>query len=107
MAHRIFVDTDGIEWQVWDVVPHVRWSPQRRDDRRVSPDPAYAGPERRWRDRRTETPAPLRPDYEHGWLCFEGTTTKRRLSPVPNGWDQCPSQELEQLCHRAEPVSRR
>jgi hypothetical protein len=28
-------------------------------------------------------------EYSNGWLCFEGDGgEKRRLAPVPDGWDQ-------------------
>ena len=27
-------------------------------------------------------------EYSSGWLCFEGGGEKRRLAPVPDGWEQ-------------------
>ncbi|MEO6878213.1 MAG: hypothetical protein ABI205_07000 [Gemmatimonadaceae bacterium] len=31
------------------------------------------------------------------WLCFESSTERRRLSPMPNGWYDLPDDELEDL----------
>jgi hypothetical protein len=45
-------------------------------------------------------------EYEEGWLCFESPYGKRRLTPVPRGWRQMASGQLEQLRLRAQPVVR-
>jgi hypothetical protein len=94
---------------VWDVVPHVASGGERRvRDRRVAALPTHTGPERRrGRDRRVRTPGLLTPGLERGWLCFEAEADKRRLTPVPAGWDEAPDAELEGLLRRAQPVTRR
>lgn len=109
MALRNFRDSRGAEWRVWDVVPHVASGGERRGrDRRVAALPTYTGPERRrGRDRRVRTPGLLTPGLERGWLCFEAEADKRRLTPVPAGWDEAPDEELEGLLKRARPVTRR
>jgi|SRR5215213_4517370 len=110
MALRNFKDSRGGEWRVWDVVPHVarRSGERRRRDRRQGLAANYTGPERRrGRDRRVRTPGLLTPGLESGWLCFEGDADKRRLTPVPAGWDEAPDEELEGLLQRARPVTRR
>jgi len=109
MALRNFRDSRGAEWRVWDVIPHVARSGERRGrDRRVGLAATYTGPERRrGRDRRVRTPGLLTPGLERGWLCFEGEADKRRLTPVPAGWDEAPDEELEGLLQRARPVARR
>lgn len=78
---------------------------QRRQPRREP----YAGPERRsGHDRRVRTPTLLTPGLESGWLCFEGDEgAKRRLSPVPQGWDEADDEELEELVQQARPVVKR
>lgn len=108
MGLRNFRDSKGAEWRVWDVLPHdTRGTERRGRDRRVAADPAYAGPERRRRARRLRTPALLTPGLERGWLCFETDDDKRRLTPVPAGWDEAPDTELEGLLIRARRVTRR
>ncbi len=110
MPIRTFRDTTGGEWRVWDVAPVGRVDVERRAGERRQPrTEPYAGPERRTgHDRRVRTPALLTPGLESGWLCFEGGEgSKRRLSPVPQGWADAPDEELEELVQRARPVARR
>jgi hypothetical protein len=42
----------------------------------------------------------------HGWLAFEpvGGGEKRRLSPIPAGWERASDAELERMLDRAESV---
>jgi hypothetical protein len=40
-----------------------------------------------------------------GWLCFESGSEKRRLAPIPSGWEVCGTRALEQLCSRAGYIS--
>jgi hypothetical protein len=44
--------------------------------------------------------------FGKGWLCFESTISKRRLTPVPARWSECSDRELEGLLKKAQPVSR-
>jgi hypothetical protein len=115
MPHRVFRDADGVEWQVWNVVPHVL---QDGNERRVSvrrrPEPAPHDPERRevperrtFADRRARLRMSLSPSLEGGWLVFEAETEKRRITPIPEGWDSLPDEELDRLRLRAAPVPRR
>ncbi len=108
MPLRHFKDSEGREWRVWDVVPYAGQASERRaGDRRVAASGAYTGPERRLRDRRMRTPTLLTPGLELGWLCFEGGVDKRRLTPIPAGWDVTPADQLEALLTRAASVNRR
>ena len=109
MALRTFTDSVGGEWRVWNVVPHMLAEGERRSgDRRQGPSATYAGPERRsGHDRRVRTPGLLTPGLEQGWLCFENHVDKRRLTPIPSGWEDAPEQELEELCQQARSVARR
>jgi hypothetical protein len=45
--------------------------------------------------------------YRSGWLAFESAAEKRRLSPIPEGWQSLPDDALRALCGRAEIVPRR
>lgn len=112
MALRTFIDSGGAEWRVWNVMPHALSEGERRqgDRRRATAQAAasYTGPERRrGLERRVRTPALLTPGLEHGWLCFENHVDKRRLTPIPRGWESCPDEELEELCREARSVTRR
>jgi hypothetical protein len=83
MATREFSAPDGTTWQAWTVIPgeQAEW-------------PAAA---------RRHLPEAL----AHGWLCFESTAGKRRLSPIPDDWDRGTEGELWSFCLRADPVRRK
>lgn len=108
MPIRSFRTDDGVTWQVWNVVPGRSDVPERRVgyDRR-SPDPVirYTGPERRACEDRRKPPNFLSPHLATGWLAFECPTEKRRLTPIPQHWDQLSDAELERLCRSANPVA--
>jgi hypothetical protein len=62
--HRGFNDPDGVEWKVWEVRPSSIDQAASKLGGRVAPD------------------------LQNGWLCFESETgEKRRLAPVPAGWE--------------------
>jgi hypothetical protein len=42
--------------------------------------------------------------YRNGWLCFESPTEKRRLTPLPAGWQDYPIERLSDLIGSAIPV---
>lgn len=80
MALRSFTDSQGQGWRVWNVVP--QYDTARDEDT-------------------------LTPGLQGGWLCFERDGHKRRLSPIPGGWEEADSEELERYCRDATPVARR
>lgn len=50
--------------------------------------------------------ATLLPDeWKGGWLTFESGDEKRRLAPVPEGWDRLRPERLELLCRVAKPTT--
>ena len=73
-THRFFTDARGVRWDVFV----------------VHPAPTAAS--------RPPLPAP----FQHGWLCFESSVEKRRLSPIPGDWELLDHRGLEQLSRRAE-----
>jgi hypothetical protein len=77
MALRSFIDSAGRGWRVWNVVPQHGW-----DDT-------------------------LTPGLGGGWLCFEHGDEKRRLSPIPGGWESAGADAMERYLHEASPVPRR
>lgn len=111
MGLRNFRDNRGGEWRVWDVVPyrmHHGGTERREGDRRRGSGRAYAGSERRAGvERRGRRPGLFTPGLESGWLCFESGNEKRRLTPIPPGWDEQADRELEELLERSRTVSRR
>ena len=44
--------------------------------------------------------------YRSGWLCFESATEKRRLTPLPPGWESLPVEKLTGLLGDAVLVQR-
>jgi hypothetical protein len=95
MAHREFVDPDGVSWEVWDVHPtHV----ERR--RRSGGVPL---PEER-RVAREGPRVQVRPEFLGGWLAFQSRLERRRLAPAPQGWESMDDEELAELCAQAVPV---
>ena len=64
--------------------------------------------ERRKRERRrvAQMRALVSPGHEDGWLTFECAAGKRRLAPIPGGWETMPEAELRGLCARAAEVPR-
>ena len=80
MALRSFIDSRGRGWRVWNVVPHYGWG---KDDDTFTPG------------------------LEGGWLCFEHGEEKRRLSPIPDGWEEAGAEAMEGYLHAAAPVPRR
>jgi hypothetical protein len=99
MAHREFTDSKRVTWVVWDVYPTLGDRRRSLEDRRRFL--------RETEERRTAFNATrLRPEYVNGWLAFESPVEKRRLAPVPEGWEQFDERDLERLCDAAVPVGR-
>ena len=90
---------------MWDVIPRgvMVNGPDRRRvaDRRVRiPVPPPDPERRRVRSRRVTVSAEL----VQGWLTFQAGREKRRLAPIPSGWEAAAERQLEQYCARAHPV---
>lgn len=110
MGYRDFRDSDGVQWQAWDVVPQLveRRKELRRTARSHSRKHTGANERRSGMDRRimaTRRPT-LGDGMGQGWLCFESETEKRRLAPVPGDWMRCRDAKLEEYCRAALPVRR-
>lgn len=80
MALRNFTDSQGHTWRVWNVVPQYA---MERDEERMTPG------------------------LQGGWLCFENSGEKRRLSPIPEDWENAANEALEQYCRQASAVQQR
>ena len=102
MAYREYVDSCRIKWAVWYVA--ASRSERRECDTRRSEERAKADRRRRCEARplRMRVSSPM----SGGWLCFESATEKRRLVPVPPGWQCMSDRGLEELCARATAVAK-
>jgi hypothetical protein len=95
MALRTFTDSRGEEWQVWNIEPMFRTYAESDCS---APDGAVAELERKG--------TLYTPGLEGGWLCFDNGSEKRRLTPIPGGWEDAPDEALEAFCRRAASVRR-
>jgi hypothetical protein len=105
MGYRSFKDSTGLEWEAWDVVPQL--GERRVEERRQGRQP-IAFRDRRRAERRIvmSRRALMFGGLSSGWLCFEGASEKRRLSPIPEDWARCTEMQLEEYCRLARPVRR-
>jgi hypothetical protein len=106
MGYRVFTDSQGTEWQAWDVVPQL--TERRAEDRRTRAQTVPHADRRRSPDRRIikgRRPV-LTAGLDTGWLCFENDVEKRRLAPIPGDWMRCPREQLERYCAAAKRAPR-
>jgi hypothetical protein len=81
---RGFTDSTGVEWRVWEVFPNKGSDKSNAELSRSSlKDTAFA----------------------NGWLCFESSGEKRRLAPIPDGWEFRDAGILQELRDSAIPVA--
>ena len=113
MGLRTFRDATGTEWQVWDVHPSASGRRQGTD-RRVAPAPEPIIERRRTPDRRAHRrarPPVVAAGLAGGWLCFEARTgaarIRRRLTPIPPGWEHCADTVLARHLEDAAPAPAR
>ena len=106
MAYRVFRDSRGTEWQTWDVVP--RLEERRVNDRRSRVASPLQNDRRSRLDRRVLSGqrTVVAANMAGGWLCFAAEEQKRRLTPIPDDWERCPSAQLEKYCTDATPARR-
>ena len=99
MAKRQFKTDDDDTWIVWDVHPEDLG--RLAYDRRAA-SPAAEGSARAEGSRRSERL--VHPELQHGWLCFQSGTDKRRLTPIPTAWHELPDAVLRELLDAAIPA---
>ena len=103
MGQRMFADSDGTRWSVSAIQPQL--TERRLSARRASSNSTvdFRADRRSVSDRRhvREVRAPVREGFEQGWLVFDNGIEKRRLAPVPAGWEQMSDYELQTLCGSA------
>lgn len=97
VSYREFRDPFGIRWEVWEVQPALL-------ERRTGADGTSADLDRRTTARKR---APVAHELRFGWLVFEAEgaegseASKRRLAPVPSGWEKLDDEGLSGLLARA------
>jgi hypothetical protein len=109
MSYRTFVDRDGTYWQVWDSQPSKVERRVSLDDRRHVKRFPWRGTERRSGvDRRTinQRRITLSEGYGRGWLTFESLDERRRLVPIPTGWEEANNTTLRALCEQAKRIAK-
>jgi hypothetical protein len=85
MAHRQYRDEQDVMWQVWDIHP-IEVARQLRAHADADHSPARMA---------------VSGELVGGWLCFESAREKRRLWPIPAGWEELSDAELTALCASA------
>lgn len=78
-THRSFEDERGVRWDAFAVYPTAEVAERAR-----LPEP-----------------------FRSGWLSFDSGTEKRRLSPIPEGWQGMSEERLRALCTSAGGPTRR
>ena len=96
MAHREVRDGAGTVWEVWAVAPILA---EKREEADPTP-PETTGERRRVRSVRSRLPVQM----TAGWLAIKSPTERRRLAPIPSGWEGLTEGELLALIASAGPA---
>ena len=91
MAMRNFRDKAGREWMVWATFPTAGVP---------SPLARFTGDRAKGGVLQAGVSEPMR----GGWLTFASGDEKRRLAPVPDGWETQTDEQLARHCGMAAPV---
>ena len=98
MAMREFEDSTGRSWRAWDTYPSA--GPGNDDTALVRFMKRQPGDE-------GVQPLGVRSHLAAGWLTFGSGDERKRIAPVPAGWQTCDLPKLLQLLARAEIVKAR
>lgn len=82
MPSRRFKDVNNVEWEVYDLVEPAE--PPRASRPQLALDSTHF------------------PRYR-AWLAFDSANEHRRLTPIPEGWQELPVNGLALLLGRATP----
>ena len=110
MPYKVFNAPDGTKWEVWMVMPTTTERRREGVGHLSAASASSNSTTTRVIDRRHADTGPrtvVSPGYENGWLCFESKSgEKRRLVPVPDGWETAPAEKLWMWCRLAAEVPR-
>lgn len=99
VAHREFTDVQGNRWTVWEVYPRLterRLMRERRALRRGTVE-----------RRHVLVGRPTMPrQILAGWLAFQSRHERRRVTPVPDDWEDLGERELRALLAQSQLSSR-
>lgn len=95
MALREFVGNDGQEWQVWDTRPTM---PPPNVDASDANSPSAPATD-------IVDFARISKKREGGWLSFSTPRERRRLSPIPDGWESADEATLRALLAVADRIA--
>ena len=93
MALRDLTDDDGRPWQVWESRPG-RAPSNSAQERYFEAQPAAAG----------ENPSRFTPGRSEGWLTFRSGSDRRRLSPIPDNWEEADEVALRRYLAAADVI---
>jgi hypothetical protein len=96
MAHRQIMDDAQCLWDVWEVNP-ASVARKVTEERRSQPGA---------RTPRKAMRIVVADELREGWLTFQCETERRRITPIPLGWEAMTDDELLGLLARATPVAR-
>ena len=109
MSYRTFLDSTGKRWEVWLVTPAA--AERRKADRRAAAAEGEGSAgvlERRHTPDRRKAPfrrtVAVATEFSQGWLCFESEGEKRRLAPIPLGWQEAGPDRLATWLQAAKRV---
>jgi hypothetical protein len=100
MAYRRFTDEEGTSWEVWEAHPALEQRRILADRRRLMRET----PERRVK---SQPRAYGKADQHTGWVVFRSPMQRRRLRPVPDGWDELDDDALRNLLRQTVVTGRR
>lgn len=99
MAYRRFQDVSGGEWQAWEVYPSMA-------ERRINRERRTPVRDERPRRQRDAPRVGVHDELRDGWLAFRSADERRRLAPIPPGWQLFPETGLRILLASALPTGR-
>jgi hypothetical protein len=80
MALREFADSSGQVWQAWDTHPKGVGHLSKGES-------AFTRFVANTAKREGKEPTTVRDQYAEGWLTFKLASDRRRLTPIPDGWE--------------------
>ena len=95
MSHRVVVDAAGVTWELWAVTPTTVEHRNATVDEQPS-----TGERRKARSARVR----VSPGMQDGWLAIRSDSERRRITPIPPGWDELNDAQLLKLVQGAPKV---
>ena len=80
MPLREFPDSLGRIWEAWDTYP-------KRADDAAQAESAFSKYVANLVNQGRSAPTSVRSQYQAGWLTFKLDNARRRLAPIPSGWE--------------------